>query len=180
MLTQYKVFYGLLFLLATTLITACSDKSLETTTARESTTSNEQSKVTPSIQLNIYKSPSCGCCGKWVEHMTNNGFSANIHHPDNLTSIKREKGIGTQYQSCHTAVSKDGYVFEGHIPAKYIQQFLKEKPDNVIGLAVPAMPLGSPGMEVDDKFTPYQVLLLKKDGSSEIYANITTPGEQYQ
>jgi len=75
-------------------------------------------------------------------------------------------------------VSTDGFVFEGHIPAKFIHQFLNEKPENAIGLAVPAMPVGSPGMEVGNKFMPYQVLLLKADGSSEIYADVPTAEKQ--
>lgn len=107
-----------------------------------------------------------------------NGFAAHTHDTENLASIKSQYSISPQYQSCHTAVSSDGYVFEGHIPAKFVQQFLSEKPDNVIGLAVPAMPVGSPGMEMGDKFMPYQVLLLKEDGTSEIYAEINTAEDQ--
>ncbi|WP_369802079.1 DUF411 domain-containing protein [Microbulbifer sp. Q7] len=75
-------------------------------------------------------------------------------------------------QSCHTSVSADGYVFEGHIPAKLIRQFLRNPPAGARGLAVPAMPLGSPGMEVGDRFTPYKVLQLNRDGSTSVYANI--------
>ena len=95
-----------------------------------------------------------------------------------LQRLKTEHGINPQYRSCHTAVSTDGFVFEGHIPAKYVHQFLSDTPEGAIGLAVPAMPVGSPGMEVDDKFMPYQVLLIKKDGGSEVYADISTREEQ--
>ena len=78
----------------------------------------------------------------------------------------------------HTVVSKDGYVIEGHIPAKYITQFLNEKPINTLGLSVPGMPVGSPGMEYQNKFMPYQVLVLNKDGTSSIYAEIDNAVQQ--
>ena len=80
--------------------------------------------------------------------------------------------ISNQYRSCHTGVSKDGYIFEGHIPSIYITQFLSEEHPNAIGLSVPGMPLGSPGMEVEGMFTPYDVLILFKDGSSKVYAEV--------
>jgi len=101
-----------------------------------------------------------------------------------LSQLKTELGIQTQYRSCHTGVSKDGYVFEGHVPAKFIQQFLQQPPADAIGLAVPAMPIGSPGMEVDNghggsKFMAYQVLLLKSDGSSEVFATLSDYSEQF-
>ncbi|NCV99393.1 MAG: hypothetical protein EBW26_01600 [Proteobacteria bacterium] len=74
--------------------------------------------------------------------------------------------------SCHTAVSSDGYIFEGHIPSEYITQFLTEKPANALGLSVPGMPHGSPGMEVGNHFMPYDVLVLYKDGTSKVYAQV--------
>ena len=73
-------------------------------------------------------------------------------------------------RSCHTAVTSDGYVFEGHVPAKYIAQFLANPPSEAIGLAVPGMPMGSPGMEYQNKFSPYQVMQINKDGSTAVYA----------
>jgi hypothetical protein len=130
--------------------------------------------------LNVYKSPTCGCCGGWVEHIEAAGFDTAFFHPTNLNQIKIDNGIPPRYQSCHTAISRDGYVFEGHIPAKYIRQFLKNPPSDAIGLAVPAMPVGSPGMEMVDRFSPYQVLLLKKGGGSEIFARVEVQEEQYQ
>ena len=106
-------------------------------------------------------------------------MTTGIHNSKKLAEFKEEKGIAPKFRSCHTAVSKDGYVFEGHIPAKFIQQFLNEKPEGAIGLSVPGMPLGSPGMEVGNKFSPYQVLQLNIDGSSSIYASINNAQEQY-
>ncbi|MEH6583491.1 MAG: DUF411 domain-containing protein [Halioglobus sp.] len=128
--------------------------------------------------IDVYKSPTCGCCGDWIEHIQGNGFKTEIHHPNDLNQLKADKGIAAHFQSCHTAVTADGYVFEGHVPAIYIQRFLDEKPKGAVGLAVPGMPVGSPGMEVGDKFMPYQVLLLKRDGSAEVYADILSPADQ--
>jgi hypothetical protein len=124
--------------------------------------------------LDVYKSETCNCCEKWVSYAQAKGFQAAIHHPSDMNQIKNKYGIAAEYQSCHTAVSKQGYVFEGHVPAWAITQFLANPPKDAKGLAVPAMPVGSPGMEVGDKFTPFDVLLLKKDGKSEIYAHIPT------
>ena len=128
--------------------------------------------------LTVYKSPTCGCCEKWVTHMEEAGFSAVSRHPDNLNALKQQLGIKPGMHSCHTAVSTDGYVFEGHIPARYVQAFLANPPVDAIGLSVPAMPVGSPGMEVGDRFMPYQVLLLKQDGGTEVYAAVATAAQQ--
>jgi hypothetical protein len=126
------------------------------------------------VQLAVYKSPTCGCCEEWISHLQSQGLKSTIHHPDDLNAIKDRYRISPQYQSCHTAVSPEGYVFEGHIPAQLITRFLAEKPEGAIGLAVPGMPVGSPGMEMGERFTPYDVLLLKSDGSSEVYLRITS------
>jgi len=126
----------------------------------------------------VYKSETCGCCVNWIEHMNAHGFDSKIHHPADLNAVKAELGVLPQWQSCHTAVTTEGYLFEGHIPAKYIQQFLSNPPADALGLAVPGMPLGSPGMEVGNQFNPYNVLQMNKDGSSKIYASITSPDQQ--
>ncbi len=130
--------------------------------------------------LHIYKDPNCGCCSKWIEHLQSEGFETAFTNTSQLDVVKKKYGIGPQYRSCHTAVSEDGYIFEGHIPAAVIRRFLQEKPANALGLTVPGMPVGSPGMEVGNKFMPYQVLLLKNDGSTEVYADINRPELQYQ
>jgi hypothetical protein len=127
-----------------------------------------------SVQLTVYKSPNCGCCEEWISHLQSHGMKSSIYHPDDLNAIKERYRISPQYQSCHTAISPDGYVFEGHSPAPIITRFLTEKPEGAIGLAVPGMPVGSPGMEMGERFTPYDVLLLKSDGSSEVYVRITS------
>ncbi len=128
--------------------------------------SNEAGK--PS--MHIYKSPTCGCCGDWVDHVENNGFTTEITDTENMDAIKQKLGVRREFQSCHTAVIDD-YVFEGHIPASIIQRFLQEKP-SALGLAVPGMPIGSPGMEMGDRVDDFDVLIIRKDGSSAVYARI--------
>jgi hypothetical protein len=132
------------------------------------------------VELDVYKSPTCGCCSVWIDHLEERGFLAKVHHPSDLNKVKREYGVPARYQSCHTAVSKDGYIFEGHIPAYIIERFLDEKPADAIGLTVPGMPVGSPGMESGDNFMPYQVLLIKASGTPEVYTEVRTREEQYR
>ncbi|WP_237055646.1 DUF411 domain-containing protein [Microbulbifer sediminum] len=131
------------------------------------------------ITLTTFKSPTCGCCGQWVEHARDNGFRVSVKDVDDLNGVKASHKIAPRHQSCHTSVSAEGFVFEGHIPAKYIRQFLQAPPAGARGLAVPAMPLGSPGMEVDDRFTPYTVMLLHEDGSESVYARIDSAAQQH-
>ena len=123
-------------------------------------------------QLLIHKTPTCGCCKKWIKHLEEDGFLTLSEDHKSLQEIKEKYNIKPKYRSCHTGVSKEGYIFEGHIPSKYISQFLSEKNPNAIGLSVPGMPLGSPGMEIEGMFTPYNVLILFKDGSSKVYAEV--------
>lgn len=124
------------------------------------------------FSLLVHKTPTCGCCKKWVKHLEDNSFSVMIRDHQNLQKIKTQYSIEPKYQSCHTAVSKEGYIFEGHIPSKFIKNFLADPEPNAIGLSVSGMPLGSPGMEVEGRFMPYNVLVLYKDGSSKVYAEI--------
>lgn len=132
-----------------------------------------------SVHLDVYKSPTCGCCTLWMDHLAGNGFTSTGHHPDELGEFKRELGIPLRYGSCHTGVSEEGYVFEGHVPARYIQAFLDDPPEGALGLAVPAMPVGSPGMEYKDQFRPYDILLLHKDGGVEVYASVGSYDQQF-
>ena len=122
--------------------------------------------------LLVHKTPTCGCCKKWIAHLEEDGLNIDTKDLQNLDDIKNMYGIKPQYRSCHTAVSTNGFIFEGHIPSKHITQFLSEDHPNAIGLSVPGMPLGSPGMEVGDRFMPYDVLILYKDGTSEVYAEV--------
>ena len=112
------------------------------------------------VVLNVYKEPTCGCCNGWIEHMTDSGYSIAFHHPTDIQKLKNEFGLKSQWKSCHTAVHEDGYYFEGHIPEKFIAQFLSAPPKGAMGLAVPGMPIGGPGMEMGNRFTPYDLSLI--------------------
>ena len=134
---------------------------------------NLESLTTDNSQLlMVHKTATCGCCKQWIKHLEKNGFSISTKDHQSLQDIKESYQIKSEYRSCHTGVSKNGYIFEGHIPSKYITQFLSEEHSNAIGLSVPGMPLGSPGMEVEGKFMPYDVLILFKDGTSKVYAEV--------
>ena len=134
------------------------------------------SEATP---LDVYKDPTCGCCANWIDQMTERNFQSTIHHPRNLNAIKLEQGFVPQLQSCHTAVTAEGYAFEGHVPPRLVRQFLDNPPANAKGLTVPGMPVGSPGMEMGGRFQPYDVIQLNRDGSTQVYARIRKAADQY-
>ena len=115
----------------------------------------------------VYKSPTCGCCGKWIDHMQEKGFKVTTHNRQDMNQIKQEYGVEYKLRSCHTAVVED-YVLEGHIPAEDIRRLLKERPA-IDGLAVPGMPAGSPGMEGKHE-DPYEVVAFTKGKKNTIYA----------
>ena len=142
-------------------------------------TAEQRADADPALAMAVYKSETCGCCKDWVEHMAQHDFGITVHHPLDLASQKDDLGVAPRYQSCHTAVTTDGFVFEGHVPAKLVNRFLAEKPAGAIGQAVPGMPLGSPGMDVGDRYMHYDVLLLLEDGSSRVYAQMNSYQEQF-
>lgn len=125
-------------------------------------------KPISAAEIVVYKSPTCGCCKDWVTHMEENGFSVKVHNQLDLSDIKKEYGVPPRMQSCHTA-KINGYVIEGHVPADLVRKLLDEKP-KVIGLAVPGMPMGSPGMEGPRK-DPYDVVTFDEQGQTTIYAS---------
>ena len=120
--------------------------------------------------VEVWKSPSCGCCGDWIDHLQAEGFTVKRHDVGN-TQAREDLGMPQRYGSCHSA--KVGrYAIEGHVPAEQIKRLLAEQSD-AIGLAVPGMPIGSPGMDgpaYGHQVDPYQVLLILKDGSARVYA----------
>ena len=120
-------------------------------------------------ELLVYKSPTCGCCNGWVEHMREAGFTVDARDVTDMMSIKRDAGVPVAMSSCHTTLV-DGYVVEGHVPAEQVKRLLAERPE-VAGIAAPGMPVGSPGMEGPNA-RPYQVLAFDRSGSTEVYAEI--------
>ena len=137
-----------------------------------------QSTLLKNVSATVYKDANCGCCKEWVGYAEDNGLSATTHDVADVSLFKERYGVPQQMRACHTAVTTDGYVFEGHVPAKHMAQFLASPPSDAIGLAVPGMPVGSPGMKNGDKFTPYQVMQINKDGSTEVYAAIESVQQQ--
>jgi len=122
------------------------------------------------LAVEVYKDPACGCCSKWIDHLRSHGFTARAIDTDKMDQIKTSRGVPRQARSCHTAIV-GGYVVEGHVPAADIQRLLKERPA-ILGIAVPGMPIGSPGMEVPGmKAQPFDVIAFSKDGSTRIFAS---------
>jgi hypothetical protein len=121
--------------------------------------------------IEVWKSTTCECCGSWVKHLEANGFAVKVNAADPLMldHLKKQAGITDKLAACHTA-KIDGYVIEGHVPGTDIKRLIAERPE-AIGLTVPGMPMGSPGMEQGGKFDSYDVLLIKKDGTTEIFAS---------
>jgi hypothetical protein len=124
-------------------------------------------------EVALYKNPACSCCGGWMEHMRNAGFDRlQSHAVMDISATRRALGMPEAYASCHTA--KIGqYLLEGHVPAEDIKRLLREHPD-AIGLAVPGMPMGSPGME-GGKTETYDTLLILKDGSARVFQRHPAP-----
>ena len=120
--------------------------------------------------VTVYKSPTCGCCNGWIRHLEAAGFEVVAHDTQELSAIKSERGIPRNLDSCHTALV-GGYIVEGHVPASDVTRLLKEKPDYA-GIAVPGMPIGSPGMEGPNP-EAYDVLGFRKDGSTEVFSSHT-------
>lgn len=122
--------------------------------------------------LVVYKTESCGCCEKWVDHMEQAGFETEVHNvsQEEMSAMKTANGIGRDLASCHTAQIA-GYLVEGHVPAEDLQRLLKEKPADVKGIAVPGMPIGSPGMEMEGKpADEYEVVTFDEAGEQTVYA----------
>ena len=118
--------------------------------------------------VTVYKTPTCGCCGKWIEHMKTQGFDVKSTDQMDVTPIKTQYGVPLDAQSCHTALV-GGYVLEGHVPASAVKKLLAQKPA-IVGLAVAGMPVGSPGMEVPSgQVEPYNVVAFDKAGKQTVY-----------
>lgn len=122
-------------------------------------------------EMTVYRSSTCGCCGKWKEHADLNRFIIKDIVSDDMQAIKKKYGVPEKLASCHTAIV-DGYVIEGHVPAADIEKLLKIKP-KVVGIAAPGMPMGSPGMEMGGKQDDYNVVSFDSAGNYQIFSEHT-------
>ena len=118
--------------------------------------------------ITVYKSPTCGCCEKWVEHMRGAGFTVTVKDVQDVAPVKAEMGVPAALESCHTGII-GGYVIEGHVPADLVKSLLAKKP-KIAGLAVPGMVTGSPGMEMGNRRDPYDVLAFDRTGKTSVFA----------
>lgn len=137
-----------------------------TSNAQPGTTVAEPVAMTS--EITVFRSPTCGCCGQWIEHMEAAGFTVTDNVTEDMTAIKAQYGVPADLASCHTTIAA-GYVIEGHVPAADVQRLLAEKPE-VAGIAVPGMPIGSPGMESGDRVEPYTVFSFTESGETAAFA----------
>jgi hypothetical protein len=121
------------------------------------------------IAITVYKDPSCGCCTKWVAHLQANGFTPEVHDRSDMDALKDGLGVPTALRSCHTAVAGK-YLVEGHVPAADVKRLLGARPAGTLGLAVPGMPTGSPGMEMGNRRDRYDVIAFGTGGSTRVFA----------
>lgn len=129
------------------------------------------------MALTVHKDRSCGCCDGWVDHAKEQGFSITVEHPDSLEEVWSRYEIPKDLQSCHLAVNPDGEIFVGHVAARFVLEYLADPPQGARGLSVPAMPVGTPGMEQGDQLDAYDVLLLTR-GGSRVFATVTELSQQ--
>jgi hypothetical protein len=119
--------------------------------------------------ITVYKDPSCGCCTKWVAHLQANGFAPEVHDRSDMDALKDGLGVPAALRSCHTAIAGK-YVIEGHVPAADVKRLLSTKPAGTFGIAVPGMPVGSPGMEMGNRRDRYDVVAFGAAGSTRVFA----------
>lgn len=129
--------------------------------------SPEVVKLAAATPITVYRSPTCSCCGRWTEHLQEQGFQVSEIEQADMAAIKQRYGVSADLESCHTAIV-NGYLIEGHVPATDIQQLLAERPD-VTGITAPGMPVGSPGMESGDRHDPFSVLWFR-DGEVGVFS----------
>jgi len=127
----------------------------------------ETEPLSAPLSVAVYRSPSCGCCGEWIKHLEKHGFKVTDTKTNEMTAIKEKHSVPQDLASCHTAIV-NGYVVEGHIPADDIKRLVQQKPD-IAGIAVPGMPLGSPGMEAGERKESFAVLAFNRDGEFEVF-----------
>ena len=120
--------------------------------------------------MTVYRDPSCGCCEKWAALARDAGYQVSVLDDPDMASVKRKLGVPAQLSSCHTAVVGD-FVVEGHVPLEQVGRLLRERPEGIRGIAVPGMPIGSPGMESPDGAKePFQVMAFDRAGRTSVFA----------
>jgi hypothetical protein len=129
--------------------------------------SNTAVVANETIDMTVYRSPTCSCCKRWVSHVEQNGFKVKDIVTDGVQAIKDQNGITPAIASCHTALV-GGYAIEGHVPASDIKTLLQNKP-KVAGISVPGMPVGTPGMEMGGKKDAYDVISFDKEQKTQVF-----------
>lgn len=155
---------------ALSLAGACSSRDaaqVRDTTAAANVAAVSRAANDSAPVVTVYKSPTCGCCTAWVDHLRQSGFRVVAIDTTDVEAVKRRYGVASEHAACHTAVV-GGYVVEGHVPAEDIRRLLAQRPP-ITGLAVPGMPVGSPGMEGAYK-QAYEVLAFRRGGESTVFA----------
>jgi len=174
-----KLFQNLAIISIVTIIAAVGFLLNSSTYAEGNQNNQENQVITASVwetsnvnyeginEITVYRSPSCGCCGQWISHIEKHGFEVKDIKTDDMETIKRQNNLPSELASCHTAII-DGYVMEGHIPADDIKRFLSQK-STMKGLAVPNMPIGSPGMVSNNIKQPFAVLSFNNQGDIAVF-----------
>lgn len=129
----------------------------------------------PETEIHVYRSPDCRCCAKWITHMEAAGFKVTVEDEFDMAGVRQRIGVPPDISSCHTAVAGD-YIVEGHVPARVVTRFLKEKPQ-VAGISVPGMPIGSPGMEGPNP-QPYEVIAFDGKGNRTVFERVGPRGSR--
>ena len=155
-------------LAASLVLVGCTAAQNSRQLTSENVTATAETQAVLASEITVFRSPTCGCCGKWIDHAEAAGFQVKDEVTEDMSAIKQQYGVPQNLTSCHTTVVGD-YVVEGHIPVEDVQRLLVEKPD-VAGIAVPGMPIGSPGMESGDYTEPYTVFSFTESGETDAFA----------
>lgn len=162
------------------LLTACgSDSSESRQPASPNSAPPTAYDVAPALlDVTVFKDPTCGCCGGWVDHAESNGLSVAVEETNDLERVFLDHAVPTELQSCHLVRNTAGTIFVGHVPVRFVLQYLADPPRGSRGLSVPGMPVGAPGMEMGDQLDPYEVLLVGEDGPAGVFATVERFSDQ--